>query len=99
MTRLKSTRAETGQDGIGIREPGSPIGGGGDGEVKSPAAGHFLGERFDDVQAFRLEIDENDFRAIEVPALVNERSHGSRRTRATSPDIGELDSRHSVPSL
>ncbi len=97
VPRLKTARPEAGQHGVAVAQAGTPVGGGGDCQVKAGIAGHLLAQDAYDIQTLRAQIDQNDLRALEVLPLIDEGSDGARRPRAATTDIGDLESCH-VPA-
>jgi hypothetical protein len=70
--RLKTTRAEAGQDRFTISEPHTTISRSREGDIEPTSAGHLLGERTDEIKAILIKVNQDDFGAIKVGALMNE---------------------------
>ncbi len=94
--RLEAAGAEAGQDRIAALQPGAPVGGRRDGQLQPLSARHLLGQRPNDAEMLRVQIDQDDLGAPEALAPPDKGGHGARGTGAAAADVRELDSCHGV---
>ena len=93
-TRRKAARPIARKNRIAVGEARTSIGRGRDREVEAARLRHALRQPADQVEPVGVEVDEHDFRALEVLALVDEARHRARAARGAAADIRHLDACH-----